>query len=303
MARATFEIEPVGPYSFEQSVRFLEGFAPAAYEGEGADCLRLAFTVDGGDDIAGVAVRVEKNVVVGEVYSDVEPGLVGKQVARILSLDVDGSGFADVGERDPVVGRLQEQYPGLRPVLFYSPYEAAAWAIIGHRIRISQAAKIKARMAEELGSFVETDGGPEHAFPYPSRLAQLEEFPGLFGRKVEWLRCLGREAANGKLDADYLRSMPADEAIRGLKKLPGIGDFSAELILLRGAGEPDYLPTNEPRLGRAVAMAYDLDGPPSVTKLEKIAELWRPYRTWVSLYLRTMLEDETGEISGGSRRS
>ena len=56
---------------------------------------------------------------------------MAEQVAAILSLDVDGRGFADVAQRDPVVGELQAQLPGLRPVLFWTPYEAAAWTIIG----------------------------------------------------------------------------------------------------------------------------------------------------------------------------
>ena len=252
MAKTVFEIEPTGPYSLAASIRFLEGFAPAAYEGSEENALRLAFVADGGESVAGVQVLSEGGGLIGEVYGEADPELVRKQVARILSLDVDGSGFAEVGVRDPVVGRLQERYPGLRPVLFNSPYEAAAWAIIGHRIRIVQAAKIKRRLAEELGYIVEIDGQPERVFPKPSRLARLEDFPGLFGRKVEWLRNLGQEATEGRLNADYLRSMDAGDALKELKKLPGIGDFSAELILLRGAGEPDYLPTNEPRLGRAV---------------------------------------------------
>ncbi len=250
--------------------------------------------------MAGVLVSCEGGAVTGEVYGVADPEVVKRQVARILSLDVDGGGFAGVGRRDPVVGKLQELYPGLRPVCFYSPYEAAAWAIIGHRIRIVQAAKIKRRMAEELGPVVEIAGDPERAFPAPSRLADLEDFPGLFGRKAEYLRALGKAAAEGRLDAAYLRSLPVEEALARLKKLPGIGGFSAELILLRGAGEPDHLPTNEPRLGRAVARAYGLDEPPAAGELEKISGSWRPYRTWVSLYLRAMLEVETGEISGGA---
>lgn len=295
-----FEIRPEGPYSFLSSIRFLEGFAPAAYEGEGADHLRLAFVADGGEDAAGVLVRTEEDVVTGDIYGQADPEVVKRQVARILSLDVDGSGFAEVGERDPVVGRLQERYPGLRPVCFYSPYEAAAWAIIGNRIRIVQAAKVKSRMAEELGPVVEIDDEPERAFSAPSRLARLEDFPGLFGRKVEYLRALGEASAEGELDAAYLRSLPVDEALERLKKLPGIGDFSAELILLRGAGEPDHLPANEPRLRKAVSLAYGLDEPPATEELERMAENWQPYRTWVSLCLRAMLEDETGEISGKS---
>jgi DNA-3-methyladenine glycosylase II len=83
--------------------------------------------------------------------------------------------------------------------------------------------------------------------------------------------------------------------------IPGIGPFSAELILLRGAGDPDFTPTAEPRLARAVAIAYDMKTPPSAADIADIAEIsdaWKPYRTWVTLLLRTMLEDETHEMAG-----
>ena len=66
----------------------------------------------------------------------------------------------------------------------HSAYEAAAWALIGHRIRIVQAAKVKERMAAELGEAVDVHGDVRRAFPGPARLAGLEGFQGLFGRKV-----------------------------------------------------------------------------------------------------------------------
>ena len=186
---------------------------------------------------------------------------------------------------------------------FYSPYEAAAWAIIGNRIRIVQAARVKARMAEELGEPVQIRGKNEQAFPGPSRLLRLDGFPGLSERKVKHLRALGHAALAGKLEASYLRSLTTTEALTGLKELSGIGDFSAELILLRGAGEPDRCPTREPRLARAVAMAYGLKETPTAEKVGEISESWRPYRTWVALHLRNMLEDETNEIAGGTKSS
>jgi len=92
--------------------------------------------------------------------------------------------------------------------------------------------------------------------------------------------------------------MPHEEAMADLKKLPGIGDFSAGLTLLRGAGAPDAVPGQEPRLARAVALAYGLPGPATPEQLREISESWRPYRTWVTLLLRTRLEYETGEITG-----
>jgi len=272
-------LRPVGPNSFGQSVRFLEGFAPAAYEGTGLGHMHLAFVADGGEEVAGVCVREEGGVIFGEVSGEADVGVVRGQVARILSLDIDGRGFPEVGERDPVVGKLQARYPGLRPVCFYSPYEAAAWAIIGQRIRIVQAARIKNNMAKELGPSVEVDGGREHAFPGPGSLMELEGFSGLTSRKVEYLRRLGREAAEGELDAATLRSMPEEEALERLQELPGIGPFSAGLILLRGAGMPDLLPAKEPRLPRAVEIAYGLEATPAEEELERLALGWHPYRT------------------------
>jgi DNA-3-methyladenine glycosylase II len=109
------------------------------------------------------------------------------------------------------------------------------------------------------------------------------------------------------LDGARLRGLPRDRALAELKQLQGIGDFSAELVLLRGAGDPDHLPLHEPRLCRGAALAYDLEEPPDRDWLEDRAQAWRPYRTWVVLLLRVLLEAETGEIGGtrnvGARQS
>ena len=293
-----FEITPKGPYSLAAASAFLEGFTPAAQPPGEPGHLHLAFVADGGSDAAAVCLRQPDSGVEGELAGDAAVEVVRAQVARFLSLDVDGTGFPAVGRRDPVVGRLQAERPGLRPVCFFSPYEAAAWTLIGHRIRITQAARVKQRMAAELGPAVEIHGERLHAFPSPARLAELDGFPGLFGRKVEYLRALGEAALAGRLDADRLRSQPREEALGELKQLQGIGDFSAELVLLRGAGDPDHLPLHEPRLRRAVTLAYGLAAPPDDDWLTKRAEPWRPYRTWVALLLRVFLEEETGEIGG-----
>src|SRR5580704_15597610 len=116
----TFTLMPRGAFSLAASTKFLEGFTPAAYTGSADAVLELAFPVEGSWRTAGVRVRQDPAGVTAEV---VGPGAPGE---RILSLDVDGSGFPAVGERDPVVGEAQRRYPGLRPVGFWSPYEAGA---------------------------------------------------------------------------------------------------------------------------------------------------------------------------------
>jgi DNA-3-methyladenine glycosylase II len=302
----SFELVPKGPFSLAAGKAFLEGFAPAAYRAAEEGHLHLAFVPDGEEAAAGVCLRQPDGVVVGEVFGEADPEAARDQVQRMLSLDVDGSGFPEVGRRDPVVGGLQERWPGLRPVGFCSPYEAAVWALICHRIRMVQAARIKERMADRLGEVVDVHGDRRRAFPGPARLAVLEGFPGLFAGKVENLRSLGEAAAVGELDGGRLRALPRDQALAELKRLPGIGDFSAELVLLRGAADPDHLPLHEPRLCRGAAIAYDLEEPPDRAWLEERSQAWRPYRTWVVLLLRVLLEAETGDLGGtrdvGGRR-
>jgi len=298
----SFRITPKGPFSLEASTRFLEGFAPAAYGGaQHPKHLHLAFPVEGvWENTVGVCIRQASKAVVGDMFGDADQPRVRRQVVRLLSLDVDGSGFPEVGKRDRVVGALQRSYPGLRPVLFWSPYEAAAWTIIGHRIRITQAARIKQRMAQDLGDEVVVHGERLNGFPSPKRLASMDAFPGLFARKVDELHGIAEAAIQGLLDAERLRSLSREDALAELKRLPGIGDFSAELILIRGAGDPDHFSRSERRLHGAMADAYDFQAVPAIERLEGIAEKWRPFRSWVSGLFRAELEDRTPDTSGRS---
>jgi DNA-3-methyladenine glycosylase II len=126
----TFVLAARGPFSLAASTRFLEGFTPAAYTGTAEHPLEIAFPVEGTWQTAGMRVREHPGGAECEVVSPAAPGrelltALRAQVARILSLDTDGSGFPAVGERDPVIAGLQPRYPGLRPVAFWSPYEAA----------------------------------------------------------------------------------------------------------------------------------------------------------------------------------
>lgn len=290
---ASFVLEPEGPYDFLASVQFLEGFAPAGYKPAERPGLRIAFPVDGTWEPGGALVMSAGSgaSVRVECFGEASPDTVRDQVRRILSLDVDATGYPEVLERDPVLRVISAQYPGLRPVLFYSSYEAAAWAIICSRIRMTQAAGIKARMARELGTGVDVGGDLVHAFPAPQVLQQLESFPGLFGRKIDYLRALGDSAERGMLDVDHLRSMEFDDAKRHLMGLSGIGPFSAELILLRSVATVDWAPAAEPRFARAVRLAYGLSSDPGPDQIAGIAQGWAPFRTWVSVLLRSTLAD------------
>jgi hypothetical protein len=115
MAPATsFVFSPAGPYSLAASIRYLEGFAPAAYDSGSAANLGMAFCVDGYWDPVAVRVHEENGAVQGTVHwgDTLAPAVVAaavQQVGRILSLDIDGRGFSDIAHHDPVVAQLQSR--------------------------------------------------------------------------------------------------------------------------------------------------------------------------------------------------
>ena len=232
--------------------------------------------------------------VTGTVYGSADVDAAKRQVERTLSLDVDGRGWPAVGERDPVVARLQRMFPGFRPVNWSSAYEAAAWCLISSRISMRQGQDVKDRMSRDLGVEVDVHGHRLWVFPDPNRLIQLESFGGLFGRKVEYLNALGRAALAGALDTDRLRALPRDESLRQVRELKGIGEFGSQLVRLRALSAVDELPSQEPRLAAAIRDAYGLGQETDEVKLEDLAVKWRPYRMWVCVCLRRTLAGGAG---------
>jgi len=293
---ASLRIEPRGPFSLAAARDFLGGFTPGRGTfGTTDDDLLMAFPVEGWQGSAAVAIRqAPDGALEGVVRGDADLDAVTRQVARVFSVDHDGSGYSAVGERDPVIGALQERFAYLRPVCFYSPYEAAVAAVVGQRISQRQAAAIRTGMAREHGQRFSIGGDELAAFPLPSQLLELRTYPGLSDEKVGRLHAVARAAISRTLDAEHLRSFPAATALAELREIRGIGEWSAQHVLLRGAGLADELPMADPLSREAVRRAYRLDELPDDARFTAIAEAWRPYRMWVNVLLRVWLGREGG---------
>src|SRR5262245_54015684 len=121
---AAFQIVPQGPFDLATARDFAGGFAPGlggdtTVSGDG---ILMTFPLEDGSGSAAVDVRQDTDGRLrGEVYGTSDVARAMAQAAHSLSLDVDGTGWPAVGDRDPVVGRLQARYGMLRPVCFYSP--------------------------------------------------------------------------------------------------------------------------------------------------------------------------------------
>jgi DNA-3-methyladenine glycosylase II len=286
-----FSITPDGPFSLVSAANF--GFGPhtgrpAPRPDEFADPkMDLAFVTDDFRSHAFVALsQTADGTVHGTIDSDARADAVERQVRRILSLDGSGSEWMAVGEKDPVLGALQRDNLGLRPVLFHSPYEAAAWSIISARRQRAQGTAVRNRIAEALGRAYGEGVGRLLAFPTPERLLELKEIQGLEETKVARLHAVARAALNGELDPQLLLGMPTDEALEHIQRLPGIGPTYSMLILLRSTGATDAMTGMEPRLPTYLAHFYGLPTLATEGQVEEIMDGWRPFRTWSAVLTR-----------------
>jgi len=281
--RPAFTIEPSGPFSLQESATFGFGQRQAdVYDG----VMRLAFCLDGYRDQVGVALRQDAAGVHAWVEGEADLAVVRAHVARVLSLDHDGREYEAVGGRDPVVARLQAVAPGLRPPLFHSPYEAAAWSVLSARRPATQMAEVRRRLSEAHGRSFSLAGQRLYALPTPEQLLGVQELPGIPELKIHRLHAVAAAALEGRLDAARLRDMGVEAATDELCRLEGIGPFYSALIMIRASGLADVLPSQEPTFLALVGQLYDLPVLPGAGELAAIAEAWRPFRTWVAVLVR-----------------
>jgi len=290
---AGFELVPRGPFDLEAEAGRFGGWPRLG------DAVVMAFPVEGWRSSAAVVMRQRGDSITGDIHGadEADAERAWRQALATVSLDVDGQGFIDVGRRDPIIGRLQAESGNLRPVLFHSPYEAACAFVIGHRISILQTRHIRQRMADETGAPIEVDGFTFKAFPDPRALLRLESFPSVAPAKIERLHHVARAALEGTLDRARLRSMPEPDALTQLRTLPGIGEFFAQGILMRGAGLVDAV-TDDDLTPRAIQLLYGLRERPDRASVLKRAEEWRPYRMWALVLLNVWLRSQPPEVIG-----
>ena len=274
-----------GPFCLQELATF--GFG-ALHLQRWDDVWRLAFVIDGGHGHAGVAVRQVAPQSL-ELSIEAPPGALDaavRQVARIASCDHDGDAFAALGDRDRVLRRLIAAARGLRPPLFASPYEAAVWCLLTHRRSRRQGTVLRNRIAREHGVRFEVAGRELWALPSPARLLAVREVPGLPGEQLARIHAVASAALDGKLDVDRLAAMDPYDAMRHLERIRGIGPFSSALVVVRACGLSDVLPLQEARSRAAVARLYELPEPLGDAEYRRLAESWRPFRTWVAVLAR-----------------
>ncbi len=217
----------------------------------------------------------------GSPESDVEWG------QKVLGTDIHMPVFAD-----PVIAGLATTFAGLHPYCDGSVFEGILTAIIGQSISVAAAAVTQAKLAALFPNRVEVGQHTMSPLPSAHQLAdssrELVRQSGVTMRRAEAIVVAANEAVMGNLPTDeWVRSYPND-AVRELLKLPLVGKWTAESIVLWGVGAPDAHPSGDVALLRAARQVYER---PEMTlkDLDTLAEQWRPARGLAARLLWTEL--------------
>src|SRR5690606_32959549 len=118
--------------------------------------------------------------------------------------------------------------------------------------------------------------------PTPQRVAdaRLDRLRacGLSARKAATLRTLARLVAAGEVSEAELQALPSEQALAVLRALPGIGPWSAALVLLRGLGRLDVFPPGDVGARRTLRALLGLAPDDDV---EAVMERFGPLRGYV----------------------
>lgn len=292
-----------GPFSLAAAASF--GFGPHTGRPEAdASLMRMAFVADDLASQVGAVIRQQADgSLLAEISGDADVAAAAAQIRRVLSVDTDVTGWLAAGRADPVLGRLQAEHRGLRPVLFYSPYEAACWAMIAQHRHRAQAAALRRRLAEAAGVGFDLAGQREFALPTPARLLEVTEVPGIDRARLTRLHGVAAAALDGHFDVAGLRAMSDAAAMTWLQQVSGLGPVYSMLVYLRATGVTDGLALGEPRLAGYLQHYYGLAETPDDATVTRLAEAWRPFRTWAGVLFRVAGDRAGLPFERGPRRS
>nr|WP_280949811.1 AlkA N-terminal domain-containing protein [Rhizobium multihospitium] len=204
---------------------------------------------------------------------------------RVFDLTADPEAINEHLVRDARLAPMVAARPGLRAPGGWDGFELAVRAILGQQITVKAAIGLAGKLVERYGEpalpSATGDARLTHAFPRPERMASDDLQLGMPPSRVRSLRSLASAVADDPNLLGMGRSL--EEAIERLKALPGVGEWTAHYIALRGMREPDAFPAGDVGLMRAFADETGLR--PTAAQLLERAEAWRPWRAYAAQHL------------------
>ncbi len=185
-----------------------------------------------------------------ELWGDAgEPGPWRRRIARALGTQVDLAPFYARARRFPRLAAMALGVRGVKPPRFQSLHESFASVLLFQQVSLASAIATLRRLVVALTEPVEVAGVSLHPFPGAAAIASCSEAElrraGMSAAKARALRALAGAVASGALVEEDLERLPSAVLLERLRELPGVGPWSAALLLLRGLGRLDQFPPGD----------------------------------------------------------
>ena len=149
---------------------------------------------------------------------------------------------------------------------------------------------MQTKLIRKFGEKLALGGEAYYLFPTQEALAsaslgRLKEC-GLSGRKAEYINGISLLVSTGQLDLDAFESYDDINEIRDeLTAIRGIGDWTAEMTMIRGLHKMDSIPADDIGLQAKLAHFYRKDGRATSEDLRRVAQNWGEYRGLGGYYM------------------
>jgi AraC family transcriptional regulator of adaptative response / DNA-3-methyladenine glycosylase II len=206
------------------------------------------------------------------------------RIRRMFDLSAEPGAISTALASDPFLAPLVAARPGLRVPGGWDAFEIAVRAVLGQQITVAGGTQLAGRIVAALGERIEEareDSALTHAFPRAGEF-RLSALTGL-GMTRARAEAIAGIAAAARRDA-HLFDPRSDlaEAVERLRELPGVGEWTAQYIAMRGMGESDAFLAGDV----AVQRRFDVNGRrATAAELLERAERWRPWRAYALMHV------------------
>lgn len=300
MARLRREgtLRPRAPFEFDQALDFLVTFPPMHGEqvvserslkrAVWASQTPVAFSLTSVGTVEEPELRY--GLYSDEPISEADVDLVLHRITVYLSLDDDLRPFYDLIESDPPFAPVKRELYGYHQVKFLTPFENACWTILAQRNLPAIAQHMKRSLIREFSLATRLDGMEYWPFPGAKVVARasVEDLTRLLrnSRRAGYIH--GAAHAFSQVEESFLRDAPYDEVYHWLRDIPGVGDWSAAFIMIRGVGRMDRIPYGDRTLMRIAGDVYGDGRPLSADEVQRLAGHYGSLQGYWAHYLRVM---------------